>query len=308
VILFLEVEPGRVDVNVHPQKTEVRFTGSSEIHDAVREAIRAVLGSGSSIPTWSDLRGEIPSRVAEATTAFLAGAARLDLASPSTVHAERPGTREASEAFRPSSEGAEAGRILVDERDRAVPLAQLHASYILAEDREGLIIVDQHAAHERVLFEAYLAAAEEQRVPTQNVLFPRVIDLPLQERVLLEEQIEEFRRLGFEIEAIGDGTFRLDAVPVLAAALDPETILRALLETVREARTATTSVEPIRRRLVTTAACHAAIKIRQPLAADQMRRLLDDLARTTNPTTCPHGRPVLFRLTISEVERSFRRR
>ena len=202
-------------------------------------------------------------------------------------------------------------RLPIAEDAQAAPakaLAQYEDSYVVAQGPDGLLLVDQHAAHERVIFERYLAAAEAGEVRVQKMLFPVLVDLEPGERVLLEEEAPELRRLGFEVEGFGDGTARLDAVPAFAGSSDPAALLRAVLGDAARVRSSLTGVGELRRRLVTTAACHAAIKVNHPLTREGMQGLLDDLFRTANPTTCPHGRPALFRLSMEEIERAFRRR
>jgi DNA mismatch repair protein MutL len=189
-----------------------------------------------------------------------------------------------------------------------VPVAQYLDSYIIAQDGEGLVIVDQHAAHERILFERYLAQAQDNGVEVQKLLFPITVELAPHEFVILEEEAEEMRRLGFLIEPFGGRTVRLDGVPALAGEQEPEALLRELIGEARRARSAASDVESLRRRLVTTAACKAAVKLNHRLTHGAMQGLLDDLFETVNPSTCPHGRPLLFRLTLEELEKAFNRR
>ncbi len=188
------------------------------------------------------------------------------------------------------------------------PLAQFLDSYIVAQQGDDLVLVDQHAAHERVLFERYLRAAEIDRVETQKLLFPVTVELTPDDRIVLEEEADEFRRIGFEFEPFGETTVRIDAVPAVAASLEPGRLLTDLLGEAFSVRSAASGVPELRRKLITTAACHAAIKVHHPLTREEMGRLLADLSRVDNPSTCPHGRPALFRLTLEEVERAFRRR
>jgi DNA mismatch repair protein MutL len=190
----------------------------------------------------------------------------------------------------------------------ARPLAQYRESYIVAQDEEGLVVVDQHAAHERVLFERYLDEASANRVEVQQLLFPVAVELTAEQAIAAEREHAEWERLGFRLEPFGERTVRLDGVPALTADVDPATLFRELLGVVGQARAAVSEVDGLRRRLVTTAACHAAIKIHHPLTLEAMRALLEALYATRSPTTCPHGRPVLFRLGHDEIERAFRRR
>jgi DNA mismatch repair protein MutL len=298
VLLFVEIDPSRVDVNVHPQKTEVRFARSSEVHDAVRAAVASALSREEAIPALSELRPtQAPASVAAALERYVAVAER---APASYGSGERNVARPAS-LLDDASPAVEAGH-------RAVPLAQYRDSYIVAQDRDGLVLVDQHVAHERVLYERYLAEAEQGEVQIQRLLFPKTIELTSEEAVLLEAEAAEFVRLGFLLEAFGGTTVKLDGVPAFAKDVAPERLLRELLGEAAKTPSAATGVRELRRRLVTSAACQAAIKVNYPLARDGMQRLLDDLFLTENPTTCPHGRPILFRLTLEEIERAFRRR
>ena len=195
-----------------------------------------------------------------------------------------------------------------DDDSAATPLGQYLESYIVAQDRKGILLVDQHAAHERVLFEKYLADAERDAVEVQTLMFPQTLELSPDELAWLLSEIEEFRRLGFRIEPFGGTTVRVRAIPAVAGGSDPEELIRELLGEASTAKNATRDTRTLRRRLITTAACHAAIKVNYPLSRPAMQRLLDDLFRVENPSTCPHGRPTLFRLSLDEIERAFRRR
>jgi DNA mismatch repair protein MutL len=142
----------------------------------------------------------------------------------------------------------------------------------------------------------------------QRLLFPKTIDVSAEEAVVFETEAGEFARLGFLLERFGGNTLKLDGVPAFAKDVAPDRLLRTLLGEAARTRSAATGADELRRRLVTSAACQAAIKVNYPLAHDGMQRLLDDLFLTRNPTTCPHGRPIIFRLSLDEIERAFRRR
>jgi len=315
VILFFEIDPALVDVNVHPQKLEVRFARGGEAHDLVRDGVAAALGGDRAVPRLAELRPGQPSGggVGEAVLSYLATHEEAPAASWSAPRGWSGALASAGEPV-PGHDGPAAREPRVAETaglvevGGAVPLAQLRDSYVIAEDREGLVIVDQHAAHERILFERYLDEAERNQVETQPLLFPVTAEFPAHERLLLEEETEEFRRLGFRVEPFGGDAVRIDAVPAVLSGLDPVAILRNLVGEAARAPSTSTAVEPLRRRLVTTAAGHAAINGHHPLSPPEMQHLLDALMRTSNPTTCPHGRPVLFRLSMEEIERAFRRR
>ena len=318
LFLFVECDPSMVDVNVHPQKNEVRFRQSSLVHDATRDAVTAALSEGAVVPEWTDLRpvaeeARRPDGVSRAVVDYLERSPAPGTGARCAPRVEAPlprsittGLGEAPPPVSDRTPVVEPSLLAGD--SGVVPLAQYRNSYILAQDARGLILVDQHAAHERVLFEDYLAEAADNRVEIQKLMFPVTIELPPADRVVLEEEAEEFRRLGFIVEPFGGDSVRLDGVPALAAELDPENLLRELLGEAAGARSAVSEAASLRHKLVTSAACQAAIKINHPLERSAMQRLLDDLFRTVNPSTCPHGRPLIFRLSHDEIERAFRRR
>jgi DNA mismatch repair protein MutL len=308
VMLFVEIDPALVDVNVHPRKAEVRFVRGGEVHDLVAEAVASALSAEGGVPTLEDLRplalGVAGGAVGEAAIRYLETAERR-----AVYEAPRRTTSCAPEGTKAPTPVDPVRRLPLEAMEgRATALAQYEDSYIVARAPDGLLLVDQHAAHERVLFERHLAAAEAEDVAVQKLLFPVLVDLDPSEKLVLEEEAPELRRLGFEIEGFGDATARLDAVPSFTSSSDPSSLLHAVLGDAARVRSTLTGVGEVRRRLVTTAACHAAIKVNHPLTQEGMQRLLDDLFRTANPTTCPHGRPSVFRLTLEEIERAFRRR
>jgi DNA mismatch repair protein MutL len=318
LFLFVECDPSMVDVNVHPQKNEVRFRQSSLVHDVTRDAVMAALSEGEVVPEWTDLRpvteeAKRPEGVSRAVVDYLERTNAPGTGAQYAPRVEAPLPRSVATGLRetppPVSDWTpDAEPSLLTGSSGVVSLAQYRNSYILAQDARGLILVDQHAAHERVLFEDYLAEAAENRVEIQKLMFPVTIELPPADRVVLEEEAEEFRRLGFIVEPFGGDSVRLDGVPALAAELDPEQLLRELLGEAAGARSAVSEAASLRHKLVTSAACQAAIKVNHPLERSAMQRLLDDLFRTVNPSTCPHGRPLIFRLSHDEIERAFRRR
>ena len=300
MLLFLEMDPSRVDVNVHPQKTEVRFDRSSDVHEAVRAAVASALSHEIAVPRLEDLRSgtEAPAPLASVAAALMRYA---------TV-AEPPGSTYVARETASSVSLLDEGSAAVDAGRRAVPLAQYRDSYIVAQDRDGLLLVDQHVAHERVLFERYLEETERGEVHVQRLLFPKTIELSAEEAVVFDAEAGEFLRLGFLLERFGGNALKMDGVPEFAKDVAPDRLLRELLGEAARTRSAATGAAELRRRLVTSASCQAAIKVNYPLAREGMQRLLDDLFLTQNPTTCPHGRPIIFRLSLEDIERAFRRR
>jgi DNA mismatch repair protein MutL len=320
MVLFVEIDPAEVDVNVHPQKTEVRFQNSRQVHETVRQGIRSALGHDAAVPTYSELRpGDELSAGSSPDRGNLEHSTANDSSwIPVSGPLERPqplspdNTSATSNPYE-TAEPPKPTRSWLDEQGGseasvAMALGQFRESYIVAQDQQGLLLVDQHAAHERVLFERYLEDANNDVVERQSLMFPITLDFSADEFALLQSEIDEFRRIGFSMEPFGGFSIRLTEIPAVAGGVEPEELIRELLGDAADAKSATQDNMAIRRKLITTAACHAAIKVHYPLKRPTMQRLLDDLFRVENPTTCPHGRPALFRLTQDDIERAFRRR
>jgi DNA mismatch repair protein MutL len=294
MVLFLELDAEAVDVNVHPQKTEVRFREGGRIHAAVKAAIGASQAEQAATPAYATLRPSTPLALSLAEQA-------PPVSQATTVE---PVEREAVRVAVPQQESWWS----TDTDAAPGVLGQYDAGYIVAQDREGLVLVDPHAAHERVLFEKYLDEAEQNHVETQALMFPVTVELSAAEALAFEQEVDEFRRLGFDLAAFGNRTIRIDGVPALTSSVDTIPLFRELLGEVTDVKSVVARPGELRKRLVTTAACHAAVKISHRLEMRAMRKLLSDLGRCDHPTTCPHGRPTRFRLTQIEIERAFGRR
>ena len=293
VLIFLEVPSDRVDVNVHPAKWEVRLADSEAIHELVRHAIRSALEEERPL---ARLDGFVPVPAAVPSGSGWSGSpSRAARASESWEFS--PGTPGATTLFDAASGGL----------GSLVPLGQYRESYILASDAEGLVIVDQHVAHERVLYEQILREAEERSVKRQALLFPLTLEMDPARSRWLEEGREDLERLGFLLEPFGPRTFLVREVPALLGNTDPTALLRDLADDL-EGPAGPRSLEKVRDRLAATTACHAAVKVNFPLTPEKMSYLLQELSRTSSPMTCPHGRPVLLRLTHRQLEKSFHRR
>jgi len=187
------------------------------------------------------------------------------------------------------------------------PLAQFRDSYILASSPDGLVIVDQHAAHERVLYERLMAQSRTGSVAVQKLLFPVTVEIGPAQRQAFEGVRDDLLALGFSVASFGEGTLIVDEIPALLPAGTVAQLLRELLAEVLEWRRPE-GLERLRHRLLSTAACHAAVTANHPLDAPRMRAIVGDLLGTAMPMTCPHGRPVLLRLTLDQIEKEFHRK
>ncbi len=186
------------------------------------------------------------------------------------------------------------------------PLGQVNSSFIVAVNGEGLWIVDQHVAHERVLFEQHLEARRAGKIEAQRMLMPLVIELSPRQIVTFERIAEELGANGFEVELMGPKSVAIQAVPAGVAAPDAEKLLREILDGI-ERENAAISIETLQAKIAASTACHAAIKVNMPLEPSKMEWLLDALAKTDCPMSCPHGRPVVLRYSVREIEKAFHR-
>jgi DNA mismatch repair protein MutL len=185
-------------------------------------------------------------------------------------------------------------------------LGQVSASFIVAVNGEGLWIVDQHVAHERVLFEQHLEARRKGRVEAQRLLMPLVVELSPRQLVIYEKIAEELGANGFEVELMGPKSVAIQAVPAGIAANEAEQLLREILDGLGP-ETAAISIDTLQSNIAASTACHAAIKVNMPLDQTKMEWLLAALAKTDCPMSCPHGRPVVLRYSIKEIEKAFHR-
>jgi len=186
------------------------------------------------------------------------------------------------------------------------PLGQVSASFIVAVNGDGLWIVDQHVAHERVLFEQHLDARRAGKVEAQRMLMPLVIELSPRQIVIFEKIAEELAANGFEVEPMGPKSVAIQAVPAGVGAPDAEKLLTEILDGI-ERENAAISIETLQAKIAASTACHAAIKVNMPLEHSKMEWLLDALSKTDCPMSCPHGRPVVLRYSLKEIEKAFHR-
>jgi DNA mismatch repair protein MutL len=329
VHLFLEIPPDRVDVNVHPTKAEVRFLEQSLVHEVLRRGLADALGRGPAPElqlTPFEVRPGEPRPMA--IPGVLAGATVGSRWTPAPYPIDRPIPQAPSPVSgAPVTEwpASQAGSSETDAIQRAgversepaadpsaadirpmIPLGQFRDTYIVAVDDDGIAIIDQHVAHERILFELITEKLTAGRLESQRVLTPIVIELSPAQRGSLAQHATLLDRFGVEVEEFGGGSVRLTAVPALLEPSECEAAVRALAEDL-EGSDGGSRVDEALRRIAATMACHAAVKANYPLTYEKMRYILAELRRTAYSSVCPHGRPVVLRLTRREVEKNFQR-
>ena len=305
--LFLDIPPEDVDVNVHPTKAEVRFRAQDKVFSFVQRSVRKALLAYTPVPSVSPQlwgrRGrdeELPGRQAGVDW--------------SVAHDEELSVE--SDQLSVSSEQSSAGGddLPISNSQSSfftgVPLlrlvGQIGSTYLVAEGPDGLYLIDQHAAHERVLFEKLMAQHESKSIPSQSLLAPEVVTLPPGSSKALMEQLPFLNHFGFEVEEFGTNTFQVRAMPVLFAGGSPVLALKALVEDFEE------DESPLRAemeaRLAARVCKRLAVKAGQALTSEEQRSLLNDLEACQSPRTCPHGRPTMIHLTVDMLERQFGRK
>ena len=311
VFLFLEMPSEEVDVNVHPAKSEVRFARPTAVHELIRRGIRETLARARPFATF-DGPTFVPEEARhDFTPSDPAAFQGITLAEPGGALDDR--LRAAASLVSPErSAGAGVAPLPSAATPLAPPsllraLAQFRDTYILAAAPDGLVIVDQHAAHERVLYERLLKDASEARVERQRLLFPLVLEVAPPQRAAFEAERGAFETLGFALEAFGPGSLRVEEVPGLLPAAGAERLVRALLDELLDEQSPR-APEETRHRIAALSACHAAVRANEPLPHAALERLMADLLRARAPMTCPHGRPTVLRLPIERLEREFGRR
>jgi DNA mismatch repair protein MutL len=306
--LFIEMPHEAVDVNVHPTKAEVRFRDQSYIHELVRRTLGDALGRGPA----PELQLEAPQGLSPQPTTLPLPQAYTSVfpsrwsTAPTRDSANAPAGEAAIAPTSVSPIASTNGDPIVPTIRPMMALGQFRDTFIIAVDEEGIAIIDQHVAHERVLFERITERLMNGRLESQRLLEPMILELPPSSRQALVSHAGELERLGFEIEEFGGDTVRVSAFPALLRREECPTALRALAEDLETAGTTATVDEAIKK-IAATMACHAAVKANDPLTPEKMAHILDELRRTSYSTICPHGRPVMLRLTRREVEKNFQR-
>ena len=296
--VFIDLDPALVDVNVHPAKAEVRFRNQSQIHDLVRDVIREALGSHGR--PAEVLSGQSSTdRVREIIVDFT-----------SRPHeAQEHGTRSGSLNYdKPESSGYITSRSELDVPISALlyPLAQVHDSFIVAQSNDGMALIDQHAAHERVLFEKLQDQQASGDVPLQNLLIPVQVEPGRAERELLKEYLPELQKLGFLVEEFGVGSFVIKAVPSLMTGSDYKQLLMDIVDELK-VHGKSGKIDALRDEVLSVMACHPAIKVHRRLSRQEMEGLINDLFSCRMPHSCPHGRPTVVRFSMDEIKRMFKR-
>ncbi len=305
--LFLEVDPEDVDVNVHPTKAEVRFRSQDKVFSFIQRSARKALLAYTPVASVSpQLWGGSKPASSEGREMGIDWSIGHDdelQVTGSKLQVENETSSSTQPANLPPSN-------IQPATFNTVPLlrliGQIGSTYIVAEGPDGLYLIDQHAAHERVLFEKLMAQHDKKTIPSQALLTPEIVTLPPQSAKALMPQLPFLNHFGFEVEEFGANTFQVRAMPALFAGGDPASALRALVEDFEEDEAPLQS--EVEAKLAARVCKRLAVKGGQTLTTEEQRALLNDLEACTSPRTCPHGRPTMIHLSVDALERQFGRR
>ena len=314
IVLFVGIEPELVDVNVHPAKTEVRFRDSGAVHVAVEQGVKRALGgaeegggllqTAEAAPPLDPQAGSSPTLFApqrfdegpagyrpEFTPLFQRQAVVQPPLREQTALIEAPATTNASEP----QLGDLQGRVI----------GQYRMSYIVIDTPTGLRLIDQHVAHERVLYDRYFDRATAHAAVSQQLLTPILYESGAAESAVLESHIEELRAVGFDMERFSGNVFAIAAVPSELVKKDVDAFLRKLVDASLDDRS---HLQHLREKVCASLACQAAIKVHRPLSGEEMARLTAELLDSSNPYACPHGRPIIVDIRHLDIEKHFHRK
>jgi len=297
-ILFLQLPPETVDVNVHPAKAEVRFQQPDRVFLAVQQAVRRAILAYSPVPKAGSITFDHPVQIrwtpSERSWENTQPTLEIESSEVSNNQDNLTTTTVANQSNLPGSRMSLLRLI-----------GQIASTYLVAEGPDGLYLIDQHAAHERVLFEQFMSQSKDY-IPAQALLQPVPVELPSASARLINEQLSQINKLGFDIEIFGTQTYLIRAIPHLLTGSDPAVALRVLVEDFEEDETPLgTEVEA---RLIARICKRAAIKAGQTLSSDEQYALLQNLEACQSPRTCPHGRPTMIHISVDLLERQFGRR
>jgi DNA mismatch repair protein MutL len=316
--LFVDLDPREVDVNVHPAKREVRFRDPASVREAIVEAVQRTLESGRvewqrkfnapAAPAAVLPPGPAATRPAGGTTSVSSQIVGRDSARPSNFAPLDQASRADSLNLSRPIDGNRPEPQIEPRRDQQFQIiGVLNRLYVLMENSDGLVLVDQHAAHERILFEELRRRMEEQGVPSQRMLLPQIFSLPPRDAEWVERNVATLQKMGIGVENFGANSFRVDTLPAFLEIADAAGFLRKVID---ELITTSRSSSPLRlgEDMIAKTVCRHAVKANDPLRYPEIEKLIRDLLACDLPYCCPHGRPTMIQISHAELEKKFGRK
>ncbi len=319
--LFLELDPGAVDVNVHPAKREVRFRDPNGVREAVIRCIQQTLEQARA--DWQEkFRAPIRPGPAAAISAKAAPdlSLRPEVTAPEVTHRELPHLGAVSGVADPGRAPSEIvgqalrlpehlpqQRVTKPAQQQFEIIGVLSKLYVLMENANGLVLVDQHAAHERVLFEELRRRMEEQGVPTQKLLLPQTFDVPPRDADWIEQNLSVLQKMGIGIEGFGPDTFKIDSLPSFLDVSNAAQFMRKVIDDLKSAGTSASAMR-LGEEMIAKTVCRHAVKANDPLLYPEVEKLIRDLLDCDLPYCCPHGRPTMIQISLAELDKKFGRK
>jgi DNA mismatch repair protein MutL len=316
--LFVDLDPREVDVNVHPAKREVRFRDPASVREAIVEAVQRTLESGRvewqrkfnapAAPAAGLPPGPAATRPDGGTTSVSSQIVGRDTARPSNFAPLDQASRADSLNLPRPIDGNRPEPQIEPRRDQQFQIiGVLNRLYVLMENSDGLVLVDQHAAHERILFEELRRRMEEQGVPSQRMLLPQIFSLPPRDAEWVERNVATLQKMGIGVENFGANSFRVDTLPAFLEIADAAGFLRKVID---ELITTSRSSSPLRlgEDMIAKTVCRHAVKANDPLRYPEIEKLIRDLLACDLPYCCPHGRPTMIQISHAELEKKFGRK
>ncbi len=316
--LFVDLDPREVDVNVHPAKREVRFRDPASVREAIVEAVQRTLESGRvewqrkfnapAAPAAGLPPGPAATRPNGGTTSVSSQIVGRDSARPSNFAPLDQASRADSLNLPRPIDGNRPEPQIEPRRDQQFQIiGVLNRLYVLMENSDGLVLVDQHAAHERILFEELRRRMEEQGVPSQRMLLPQIFSLPPRDAEWVERNVATLQKMGIGVENFGANSFRVDTLPAFLEIADAAGFLRKVID---ELITTSRSSSPLRlgEDMIAKTVCRHAVKANDPLRYPEIEKLIRDLLACDLPYCCPHGRPTMIQISHAELEKKFGRK
>ncbi len=314
-VLFLDVDLERVDVNVHPTKLEVRISGEAEIKNFIKEAVAARLAKEGDLAPEMKVPVSKPI-IFDANFRKSQPAYQFSMPVPAVFSRESSRAAAAAGVAEPEPEafyGVRGGELeepisLRDKFKITKILGQIHSTFLIAETEEGMLVIDQHAAHERVQFEALVKSFDSKKPAVQRLLMEEVLEIAPKHKELFKKAQPLLARIGFDIEAFGGNSWAVRAVPSIFNAEPAAAVIRTFLEEKEDGKLST-SLEKQKEEIAALIACKKkSCRAYDPLAPSQIKALLESLSRCDNPFSCPHGRPSFLKYTFGDLEKQFKRK
>ncbi len=314
--LFLQMDPTAVDVNVHPAKREVRFRDPRGVREAIVASIRETLESGRR--DWQEQFRAPPTAPVHAIASPEPEPVNQAFAFPPPTFPVIPSEASPHPFRAPKAFGAEETRRATEPLSSAPAtppndstpfkiIGVLNKLYVLMENADGLVLVDQHAAHERILFEELRRRMEEQGVPSQRLLLPQTFDLPPRDAAWVERNVATLQKMGIGIEAFGPTTFKIDSLPTFLTTADPVRFMREVIDSLKNASQGASALR-LGEDMIAKTVCRHAVKANDPLRHLEIEKLMRDLLACELPYCCPHGRPTMIQISLGELEKKFGRK